>query len=483
MKRFEHILMTVALAALAACSADEATQSASDNAVKLRATVGEGHLALKSNPASSDNAQTAFNAGDRISVSDGRATAVYALGDDGQWTTTDKPVGWWPKGGTFEAFYPADGTNTFDQGAIRKDQSTTDNLSASDYMRQTYTYTSVPADHILSLGLQRQTACVIFKVSYSGQLAGAKNQYNGLNPSIDYLHVYSPTEIPATTSSALSEITPYKSGDDYVALVVPTSAKSNEKFVRLRVTYDGNSDGTELTVTGIPAMEAGKSYTYNLTVGKDVASVGGVSVAGWATGSALPSATMTYNETRSVKQNIAAQLAAGKTAIAVTLSSEPSSDVFTAIKDAITASGAADQSIELTINGAEKIPREAFSGFVKLKWFTAPDVEYVGGNAFAACCIETLVLNSVNYLDNAAFENMNSLEALTLGPVERIGSGLFGGSTQTSNINLTLSSSQKQLVYDADSQTYTAGSTLYSATDDSGNNTFAGQTFWSVTIQ
>ena len=209
MKRFEYILMTAALVALAACSADEAVQSA-DNAVKLRAMVGEPALALKSNPAASDNAQTAFGTGDRISVSDGSQTAVYALNGSDEWTTTDAPVMWTINGGTFEAFYPADGTNTFDQGAIRKDQSTTDNLSASDYMKLAYTYTSVPDDHVLSLGLQRQTARVIFKISYSGQLTGAKNQYDGLNPSIDYLHVYSLTEISATTSSPLSEITPYK---------------------------------------------------------------------------------------------------------------------------------------------------------------------------------------------------------------------------------------------------------------------------------
>lgn len=482
MKTFRYILMTAALAALAACSADETTHSA-DNAVKLRATVGEGHLALKSNPAPSDNAQAAFNAGDRISVSDGRATAVYALGGDGQWTTTDKPVGWWTKGGTFEAFYPADGTNTFDQGAIRKDQSTTDNLSASDYMRQTYAYTSMPDDHILSLGLQRQTARVIFKISYSGQLTGVKNQYDGLNPSIDYLRVYSPTEIPATASSALSEITPYKSGDDYVALVVPTSAKSNEKFVRLRVKYDGNSDGTELTVTGIPAMEAGKSYTYTLTVGKDVASVGGVGVAGWTTGSPLPSGSMTYNEVKSVKQSIAAQLAAGKTTIAVTLSSNPSSEVFTALKDAITSGGAADQSIDLTINGAVKIPRSAFDGFSKLKSFTAPQVLEVEDRAFLGCWIETLILNSAISLETRAFESMMSLTALTLGPIEYIGTEIFYD-VETNYIVLTLSSSQKQLIYDAESQTYNAaGSTLYSATADWGNSVFAGLTFKSVTIQ
>ena len=77
---------------------------------------------------------------------------------------------------------------------------------------------------------------------------------------------------------------------------------------------------------------------------------------------------------------------------------------------------------------------------------------------------------------------MMFLTALTLGPIEYIGQEFFYD-VETSNIALTLSSSQKQLIYDAESQTYNAGTTLYSATADLGNNVFAGLTFKSVTIQ
>ena len=46
---------------------------------------------------------------------------------------------------------------------------------------------------------------------------------------------------------------------------------------------DGASKTTTETLTGIPALTAGKSYTYKLTVGKDKVSVSGITVANWNT--------------------------------------------------------------------------------------------------------------------------------------------------------------------------------------------------------
>ena len=46
---------------------------------------------------------------------------------------------------------------------------------------------------------------------------------------------------------------------------------------------DGASKTTTEKLTGIPALTAGKSYTYKLTVGKDKVSVSGITVANWNT--------------------------------------------------------------------------------------------------------------------------------------------------------------------------------------------------------
>ena len=60
--------------------------------------------------------------------------------------------------------------------------------------------------------------------------------------------------------------------------MVPCDADNNAQFLSLKV---GESN-TE-TLTGIPALEAGKSYTYELTVGKNKVVVTGITVKDWTT--------------------------------------------------------------------------------------------------------------------------------------------------------------------------------------------------------
>ena len=60
--------------------------------------------------------------------------------------------------------------------------------------------------------------------------------------------------------------------------MVPCVADNNAQFLSLKV---GESN-TE-TLTGIPALEAGKSYTYELTVGKNKVVVTGITVKDWTT--------------------------------------------------------------------------------------------------------------------------------------------------------------------------------------------------------
>lgn len=80
-----------------------------------------------------------------------------------------------------------------------------------------------------------------------------------------------------------SDIIPYsqdrygKKGSIYYALVAPNTA-TNYEFIKLRVK---SSDLKDLTVKNPVALEAGKSYNFNLTIGKDGVSLGTVSVEDW----------------------------------------------------------------------------------------------------------------------------------------------------------------------------------------------------------
>ena len=80
----------------------------------------------------------------------------------------------------------------------------------------------------------------------------------------------------------------YKHSDNKVyALIDPSSTPSTTApFLSLEVA-DGESKTTE-TLTTIPTtFEAGKSYTYKLTVGKNKISVSGINVANWNTGTII----------------------------------------------------------------------------------------------------------------------------------------------------------------------------------------------------
>ena len=78
-------------------------------------------------------------------------------------------------------------------------------------------------------------------------------------------------------------ITAYKHTDGaYYALLAPTTEAAEATFLTVTVTHNTNTDDVHtLIVKGIPATTAGNSYTYSLTVGKDVATIGSVSVTDW----------------------------------------------------------------------------------------------------------------------------------------------------------------------------------------------------------
>ena len=100
------------------------------------------------------------------------------------------------------------------------------------------------------------------------EIAGFNDQYAG-----------------ATVNSlSICGIKAYKHTDNkFYALIKPCEAQNSETFISLDVA-EGESKTTTETLTGIPALEAGNSYTYKLKVGKNKISVSGITVKDWNTG-------------------------------------------------------------------------------------------------------------------------------------------------------------------------------------------------------
>ena len=195
---------------------------------------------------------------------------------DGQWNSVDGDFLTWRKKATafqFKSFYPAEGTNSLTAGCVYADQTTTAAMAKSDYMTATVNTTTRPADCMLRLGMDRQTARLIINIKKIATEfpAGTK---------IDHVVVVSSKSIPA--SSQQVEISPKQQGDGgetttYTALVSPDAIA-----VKIYMT----ADGTPLTAK-TATLEKGKSYTYDLTVGKTKIDIEGIKVNDWNNGQTI----------------------------------------------------------------------------------------------------------------------------------------------------------------------------------------------------
>ena len=258
--------IATALFALVACSDADDILSAyhnDPNAVHINAEVGKASADgfTRSNPLGKDaDEQMKFNQDDEISVkADGQEAVTYRF-DGSEWIPQDsKFLKWESENMTFTAYYPA----SYHGGAITQPTEYPDvaSLAAADYMSFNAPIGKPKDNNALTLTMQRQMARVVV------QIVGFNNQYDENTP---------------INSVTINGVKAYKHSvnnkDKYYALMVPCSAQNDKAFLSLEV-GTGNTE----TLKGIPALEAGKSYTYQLTVGKNKVVVKGITVADWTT--------------------------------------------------------------------------------------------------------------------------------------------------------------------------------------------------------
>lgn len=283
--KYKKILTWACTAALflTGCTTDTASNGRwmeDSNAVRIQASAGS--TLTRSNPIATDESeQTGFNQGDKISVRNRNITVNYTFDGEKLWVPeNDKYLVWDEKDLKFEGYYPCDGKNDFSVGYIKKDQRTLKALAQSDYMNITSTLTEIPSDKRLPLELKRQTARLIFKI----------DKFNDEFNKGVYVHKFE-IACPENTNGGGSKepIFPYKQdgeggeggvGTTYTALVIPGKR-------RVVITLFNPSKSTSECELETGELEAGKSYTYNLIVGKNKVTVGGVTVAPWNTENTL----------------------------------------------------------------------------------------------------------------------------------------------------------------------------------------------------
>lgn len=283
--KYKKILTWACTAALflTGCTTDTASNGRwmeDSNAVRIQASAGS--TLTRSNPIATDEKQTGFNQGDKISVRNRNITVNYTLnGEIWQPVDNDKYLVWDEKDLKFEAYYPYDGKNDFSVGYIKKNQSTPEALAQSDYMNTTSNLQSIPSDKHLTLKLQRKTARLILRIQHFNDefSEGVKVTELGIG-------------CPENTNGEGSweSIRPYQQNGDggvgttYTALVIP--GKRTVYITPPNTNPD--EPGIEDLKVETGELKAGYSYTYNLIVGKDKVTVGGVTVAEWTPGTPLP---------------------------------------------------------------------------------------------------------------------------------------------------------------------------------------------------
>ena len=250
----------------AGCSSEDDILSSfhnDPNAVHITAEVGKASADgfTRSNPLGATEAdQKKFNTDDEISVkADGQDAVTYKF-NGSEWIPQDeKFLKWESETMNFTAYYPASyagGTPT-----QPTEYTSEASLAAADYMSFSNSVNKPTDNNTLTLTMERQMARVVVDI------AGFNDQYAGAT-------------VNNIKSVSIKGVKAYKHSDKkFYALMVPCDAQSTENFLSLEV-GEGNTE----TLTGIPVLEAGKSYTYQITVGKNKVVVTGITVKDWTTG-------------------------------------------------------------------------------------------------------------------------------------------------------------------------------------------------------
>ena len=277
--KYQKILGLVATAGLllAGCATDSDNNStwlSDPNAVHVSASVGS--IFTRSNPAAADEAgQKSFRDGDVMGVSNNGTSLNYTFNGTDWQPGNGSYLVWDASNLKFQCWYPADGNNSFSKGYIQEDQSNETEIAKSDYMTAEVTnLTEIPGNRQLKVELVRKTARLILNIQ------SFNDQFDDNTTKVNHIRIASKASTDASETSIIN-IKPLQNGEGgkgttYTALVAPGAVEGKLYFT------DNESTETPLVVkTG--TLEAGKSYTYNLTVGKNTITVNDVTVAEWGT--------------------------------------------------------------------------------------------------------------------------------------------------------------------------------------------------------
>ena len=289
-KTFKYMTLAAAAMLTAACSQEDLTTSYQDdpNAVQITAQVGEGDVSggfvTRSTPAGGTTEEEGnFKSGDRISVSTAdQGPVVYAF-DGSAWSPENgKFLKWTSSHMTFTAYYPvAEGVdeNTF---VVPTDQTEANKIADADYMTYSSSVDRAQDHNGVNLQMQRKMARIVINPIL-------QTQFDEYTVTAVTVHGNTAGYSDGNLTTEDVAVNAYKhTNGNFYALLSPTTANNDNYFIDVTVTKGDLS--VTLHAKGIPATTAGNSYTINLTVGRNVANITGITINEWTSGATIGSA-------------------------------------------------------------------------------------------------------------------------------------------------------------------------------------------------
>lgn len=453
--KYLPLVVLLMIGLLANCHKDDDVASSAvrpADAVKLSFAASSKHTHLtRSNPVDAQK-ETAFNVGDGVSVSvPGQNPVTYVLGNDGYWTenpTTDYLL-WKSNTQTFSAYYPVTERTSMTHFTLPTDQTTEAKIALADYMTAKKDIDR-PADNntAISLELQRRTARVIVEIKKFN------NQYTDEQKYISSLEIWSGADeydngVIWSSTPPRTLIAPYvqgkvdgkmTEGTTFTALVFPTETKPENNFI-----FVSDYENHVLVITGIPAMEAGKSYKYSLIIGKNKIEIGSVTVEDWdGTPTAIDGKA--YPTVSSVAINAPTFIKVGSTGM---------------LNETVAPDDAIDKTVTWSSSDPDVLSINATTGEYKAKAVGSATITATSGTVSATCDVSVVAVTLANAFEDGAEITIKGKIGNTLNELFKNENGTF--TQQSTNLGnnifcteLSTSGNNLVLVYkDSMDRTYT----------------------------
>lgn len=264
---------------LTACSKDEAPQTEilSADAVRINATVGNLFAETRSNPVGNAEEQAKFNVGDEITVTYNWGSGYVIYQYDGEkWLPKDgKYLTWESETLSFSAGYPAIlPSETF--GEVATDQSSLEKIAKSDWMSARIE--NATKGQVLNFAMQRMTSRLVVKI------AGFNPEF-AADAKVTDVKIVDQSDAVPQTATTYTDYIPYPQGDGSVGstyTLLRGGKNMRYQYISLKV---GNK---EMRTAILNEGENGKSYTYNLRVGKEKIEIESVTVSDWSNSETIP---------------------------------------------------------------------------------------------------------------------------------------------------------------------------------------------------